>query len=289
MEFNSTSLISTMPSLGVCMVATKDYLEKWYKVALDLENTNFVNFNKITIHLFTDKTSEANAWGKKNFKRVNLITHQIFSWGWPEATLLRYKFFSDNKELFQEDILMYLDSDMRVVNDFSTKLNYDKWTIGIALVVHPGFFRNKGFRGVLDYFSNPKLLFPLIHRILTWSKGYGTWETNKISSAFVPKHLRRKYFHGAVWFGYRKQFLNMCEQLSLNVNSDLAFEYIAVWHDESHLNKYAAYNNVYSLGPEFSGVNKYRNLKNFEFLIITEEKRFGEGRAPTSFSAINAK
>jgi hypothetical protein len=55
------------------------------------------------------------------------------------------------------------------------------------------------------------------------------------------------------------------------------------------LNKYAAYNNVYSLGPEFSGVNKYRNLKNIEFLIITEEKRFGEGRAPTSFSAINAK
>ena len=125
--------------------------------------------------------------------------------------------------------------------------------------------------------------------VLARQRGDGTWETNKISSAFVPKHLRRKYFHGAVWFGYRKQFLNMCEQLSLNVNSDLAFKYIAVWHDESHLNKYAAYNNVYSLGPEFSGVNKYRNLKNIEFLIITEEKRFGEGRAPTNFSPINAK
>jgi hypothetical protein len=76
----------------------------------------------------------------------------------------------------------------------------------------------------------------------------------------------------------------MCEKLAFNINRDLEKNYTAIWHDESHLNNYAAFNAVEKLSPEFSGVPSYKNLRKLEFLIVSEEKKFGEGRTPTDLS-----
>ena len=43
---------------------------------------------------------------------------------------------------------------------------------------------------------------------------------------------------GAFNGGRSKEFLQMCEQLSKNTHEDLENNVIALWHDESHLNKY---------------------------------------------------
>jgi hypothetical protein len=177
---------------------------------------------------------------------------------------------------------------MRVLGDFSKKLNFDRWISGIALVQHPGFYRNKGLTGIVDFFYNPRFFLHLILKKKLGAKGYGTWETNKLSTAFVPRSLRKNYFHGAVWFGRRIEFLKMCEKLALNINRDLENNYTAIWHDESHLNNYAAFNAVEKLSPEFSGVPSYKNLRKYDFLIISEEKKFGEGRTPTDLSKTNA-
>ncbi len=272
------------PSLGICMIATNSYIKKWFKVASDLEKISLEKLSEATIHLFTDNASLAQGWALDNLSSIKLKVYDIQSWGWPEATLLRYKFITEQSHKFNEDLLMYLDCDMRVLGDFSKKLYIDRWTSGIALVQHPGFYRNKGLQGIVDFFYNPRLVLSLISKIKSGAKGYGTWETNKLSTAFVPRSLRKNYFHGAVWFGRRIEFLRMCEKLALNVNSDLENNYTAIWHDESHLNNYAAFNAVEKLNPEFSGVPSYKNLRKYEFLIISEEKKFGEGRTPTDLS-----
>jgi len=275
-------------SLGICMIATNSYIKKWFKVASDLEKISLEKFDEVTIHLFTDNASLAQRWAQKNLSTVKLKVYDIQSWGWPEVTLFRYKFFTEQSHKLNEDLLMYLDCDMRVLGDFSKKLDIDRWTSGIALVQHPGFYRNKGLPGIADFFYDPKLVLALILKIKSGAKGYGTWETNEFSTAFVPRSLRKNYFHGAVWFGRRIEFLKMCEKLALNITRDLEKNYTAIWHDESHLNNYAALNTVEKLSPEFSGVPSYKNLRKLEFFIITEEKRFGEGRTPTDLSKTHA-
>lgn len=276
------------PSLGICMIATNSYIKKWFKVASDLEKISLEKFGETTIHLFTDNASLAQRWAQENLNSIKLKVYDIQSWGWPEATLFRYKFFTEQSHKFNEDLLMYLDCDMRVLGDFSKKLNIDNWISGIALVQHPGFYRNKGLPGIVDVLYNPRFVLHLILKIKSGAKGYGTWETNKSSTAFVPRSLRKNYFHGAVWFGRRIEFLKMCKKLALDINRDLEKNYTAIWHDESHLNNYAAFNTVEKLSPEFSGVPSYKNLRKLEFLIISEEKKFGEGRTPTDLSKTHA-
>ncbi len=270
------------------MIATNSYIKKWFKVASDLEKISLEKFRETTIHLFTDNASFAQGWAQENLNSIKLKVYDIQSWGWPEATLFRYKFITKHSQELNEDLLMYLDCDMRVLGDFSKKLNINNWNSGVALVQHPGFYRNKGLQGIVDFLYNPRFVLHLILKIKSGGKGYGTWETNKLSTAFVPRRLRKNYFHGAVWFGRRIEFLKMCKILAFNINRDLEKNYTAIWHDESHLNHYAAFNTVQKLSPEFSGVPSYKNLRKLEFLIISEEKKFGEGRTPTDLSKSHA-
>jgi histo-blood group ABO system transferase len=46
------------------------------------------------------------------------------------------------------------------------------------------------------------------------------------------------YFAGGFYGGKKDQFLRLIETTSANINKDLAHDFIALWHDESHLNRY---------------------------------------------------
>nr|WP_241879702.1 hypothetical protein [Psychrobacter sp. PraFG1]UNK06540.1 hypothetical protein MN210_06655 [Psychrobacter sp. PraFG1] len=47
------------------------------------------------------------------------------------------------------------------------------------------------------------------------------------------------YFTGALNGGKSEAFLDLCHTLYNNTQSDLKQDIIALWHDESHLNKFA--------------------------------------------------
>jgi hypothetical protein len=68
----------------------------------------------------------------------------------------------------------------------------------------------------------------------------GTYETNINSTAYVEvtDMLYGKYCQ-ACFFGSNSQsFIKMTMELNENINKDLKNNYIAIWHDESHFNKY---------------------------------------------------
>jgi histo-blood group ABO system transferase len=46
------------------------------------------------------------------------------------------------------------------------------------------------------------------------------------------------YFAGGFNGGSSIEFLKMCDKISTNIEKDLQNGYIAIWHDESHLNRY---------------------------------------------------
>ncbi len=268
--------------MGIVMVATNEYLSRWYDAAISLEQSAFVGCKDLTIHLFTNRLKDAQSWASFNLKRIKLVVHQIEAWGWPEATLYRYRFIHNSSDLLSEEILMYLDSDMQIMKDFTNEVFTSEWDEGLALVQHPGYYRNSGVRGAYDYLTNPKMFLNDKLYLLKGNPGLGAWEENRESSSFVEPKKRKTYVHGAVWLGERRQFLEMCGVLSANVSKDLEFGYIAKWHDESHLNWYYANRPCTLLDVRFSWFVGFKNLRSISPFICTVEKEKGEGREPTS-------
>ena len=272
-------------SVGILMIATNGYLERWFDTATGIEQHGFLKATRVSIHLFTNRVDEAQRWGEINLRRVNLITHKIKGWGWPEATLFRYQFFVDASESISEKLLMYCDSDMLIKEDFENLLEPETWIGGIAFVQHPGFFRNRGIKGLIDYFINPRLLGPLVQAKIARTTGLGSWENSRSSTAYLELKERKNYVHGAVWFGKRDPVMKMCKLLAENIRKDLSSGYIAKWHDESHLNCYLGKYGGTILSNELSGVSNYTHLKKFNSKIITAEKYLGEGRKLTEFDS----
>lgn len=267
-------------SLGIMMIATNGYLELWKNTALSIERECGNSFLEIRIRLFTDELEEAEVWANENLKKIKLVVVQIPSYGWPEATLFRYEIFLNNFQSFTEDLLMYLDSDMEVLKDFTAEISPKSWAGDIALVAHPGYYDLE-----MQVKSKGRYLPSNILRKVKYSKffrgGYGDWEDRKTSTAFVPKRHRNTYVHGAIWFGWRGAIQLLIETLRKNVLQDSESNIIAKWHDESHLNWF--YNNFQTtlLTPKFSGFRSYSFVMQLEPCIITVQKKPGQGRNAT--------
>jgi hypothetical protein len=110
---------------------------------------------------------------------------------------------------------------------------------GLTLVRHPGFQRPNGARALSLYFSKPKVAISDI--FLRYNLGaLGAWETDPRSMAHVPRDKRTHYVCGGTWWGTRDDLLNLASDLAARVTVDEANGVMARWHDESHLNWWAA-------------------------------------------------
>lgn len=125
---------------------------------------------------------------------------------WPMPTLLRYHAMMTQKVFLEQyDQMFYSDADMRFVAPVD---GTEVWSEGITATEHPGFVGEPG-----------------------------TPETRKFSTAYAPQQLRM-YFCGGFNGGAVPAFLRMAEDIRQAIDVDLQNGVIAVWHDESHLNRY---------------------------------------------------
>lgn len=128
---------------------------------------------------------------------------------WPGPTLYRYHWMLGIRDWLLEntDYLYYCDADMRFVGAVGDEILGD-----MVGTLHPGF----------------------------WDKprSYFTYETNPRSSACIEPWEGSRYYMGAFNGGRTHQFLNMAEVIKQQVDADARKGIVAVWHDESHLNRY---------------------------------------------------
>lgn len=125
--------------------------------------------------------------------------------GWPYDTMMRFEVYFNNKNLFDGyDYMFALDADMLFVSDVGEEILGD-----LVGTIHPG------------YYNKP-----------------GTYETRRASTACVRKREAEHYFAGGFYGGKTKEFLQLLSTTSANIRKDLHRDIIAVWHDESHLNRY---------------------------------------------------
>lgn len=215
------------------------------------------------LHIFTDQVEKALEIGNC-VKKFDIQVHEIPPYGWPDATLRRYEIFHKFREKLNQDILMYLDADMLIRDDVIDEIVNAVSVDEIALVAHPGFWNLE--HSWMRKFKN------LVKKEVNSN---GSWETREESLAYVPRELRKKYVCGGVWVGKRESLLKMIESLAINVELDRSNGVEAVWHDESHLNAWAARNEFLLLSPRFCYVNEYVHLSELKpgILAVTKTKR----------------
>jgi hypothetical protein len=239
------------PLVSFLVIATRGYT----KYANDLINSissHVLTGKQIEIIVFTDNLDAI-----ANVERENLFLKriQIPDLGWPDATLLRYQIFDENKSSITGQIIVYLDADTIIKAPITEHLlSVESWENGIALVRHPGYF-------------NRNFLFAFLMRLRA-----GPFENRRKSQAYVPFVRRRKYVCGGVWMGLRDPLLKMISQLRRQVELDQSIDIIAKHHDESHLNAWRVRNKATLLQPVWAFAPGYKNLKHLKPIIEVVHK-----------------
>jgi len=125
--------------------------------------------------------------------------------GWPFDTLKRMHIYYSNKaHLKSMDFLFAIDADMRIEGKVDSEILSQR-----VATQHPGYVGQRG-----------------------------TYEINPRSLAFVKADEGKIYFCGGFWGGTTSEFLKACNIISERIDKDLSRGIIAVWHDESQLNRY---------------------------------------------------
>jgi hypothetical protein len=141
---------------------------------------------------------------------------------WPYPTLERFHHFLSCQEIIEKsDFSFYIDVDSLFIKEISWEsLGVPDSFDGMIGTIHPGF---KGSRG--------------------------TPEDRSISSAYISPSINFTYFCGGFFGGTSKYFLESISTIKENIDLDFSKGIIAIWHDESHLNKYFLENPPSSVLP----------------------------------------
>jgi hypothetical protein len=154
----------------------------------------------------------------RNTPGVNIVETEPVAW--PAPTLMRYHLFLNEEEKLKDyEYIFYMDADMRVVERISDEI------LGPALTVapHPG------------YAVSPKMVPP--------------YEPDRDSTAYIHRlhqiipengkaRLMPFYAAGGFQGGTSKSFLKAMHVMKANIDKDFNNNYVAIWNDESHWNKY---------------------------------------------------
>jgi len=200
--------------IGLVVIATGKYTQFIPPLFKSVQK-HFMKGHEVKIFVFTDGKIPENDIVKR-VEQEHL--------GWPGATLKRYHIFDKNKEaLSKMDYLFYCDADMKFVGDVGEEILPEKESNGLVGTEHPGFYGGRR----------------------------GTYETNKESTAYVAPDEGVTYCAGGFNGGTSEAFLKMSKTIKERVDKDLEKDIIAIWHDESQMNRYFIDNHPKILNPSY--------------------------------------
>lgn len=146
--------------------------------------------------------------------------------GWPWPTLLRFRsFYSIKDELTDFDYLYFFNSNIEFVAPVTEEL-----------IPPIGF--NFTFTNHFAYYQKPEH----VH----------TYDRNPQCTAYIPFGKGKFYVSGGCLGGRAKSFLEMSAILDHRIKADLKNNIIALWHDESQINKFVLNrNDVHTIHPGY--------------------------------------
>jgi len=226
--------------VAVCFIGTSRYIEFLPKYYENIEKYFLPGVEK-TILAFTD--------GELDGLPDNIIHYYQEHLDWPYITLTRFEIIKRASDVISNnDWFVFIDADALVVDT----------------ITEEEFFNpNKSFFGV----HHPCHFL----KMSPHDKMPGAFEINPKSTACIKDTDDTSvYYQGCLWGGKVPDVLEMIDELDRRVNIDFKDEVIAVWHDESQLNKFYCEQkeSVHTLGPEFAYPEVFANACNFEPKIV---------------------
>jgi Glycosyltransferase family 6 len=203
--------------VAIAFIGTRKYLSFFSEFYASCMELLLINCDRRFL-VFTDCHAE---WP------LNCTVYPVEHQPWPLMTLKRFEILlKAEHEISHADWFIYLDADM-IVTDKLTEADLFSPTHPLFGVQHPAYYGTSA----------------------------GTFESNPRSRAYVPANAARNiYWQGCLWGGRPAHVIPMIKTLSRRVQDDLAEDVIAVWWDESHLNKFFIDNKdlVNTLDPGFA-------------------------------------
>ncbi len=234
-----------MEKIGILYICTGKYIEFWQSF-YESSQKHFLLDDAYEKHYFVFTDSETIAYGNESF------VHKIYQkpLAWPFITLHRFKIFNSvSMELENMDYLYFFNANMLFISNVDSSFLPDK-NQNFSFVKHPGFF-NKA-REKYTYDNNPKSL------------------------AYVSMNEGEYYFMGGLNGGFKTPYLDMIRILERNIDVDEKNSIIALWHDESHLNRFAIdhHNEIKVLDSSYGYAEDW-NLPFDAKIIIRDKDKFG--------------
>ena len=186
---------------------------------------------------------------------VTLIPQE--NYGFPKINLLTYEIIENSWDKISEcDYLLFLDADALPVTD----ITFD------------------------ELFGNGKPLFCVHHpchylKMTPHDKFPGSFDTNPKSTACVNEgESFDVYWQSCVWGGTIDACKELVSTLAENNRIDTNNGVMALWHDESQMNRYLLSNSekVHTLHPQYAYPEVFKNMLDWEPKIVHLAKENSE-------------
>lgn len=236
------------PSVAILYIATGRYTIFWEYFYKSSEQYLLPDCDKHYI-LFTDN---AELLGQQSiYTNVTIVKQEALEW--PYITLMRYEIFLSIRHLLHyPDFTFFFNGNTEFLSHiYQEDLLPQELRENLTFYLQPHIFHRN--RQKYPYDRNPK------------------------SRAYIANDQGQYYFAGGIVGGRTKFFLKMCEVLNDNTTIDLQNGIIALWHDESHLNRFALdRQDIKVLPPYFTrGENEYWKKKSKLMFSDKTHYRFG--------------
>lgn len=187
--------------------------------------------------------------------------------GFPNDSLFRFRtFLTIEKELREYDYIFFFNSNMQFIAPVDESVLPDL---------------ENGNLCCLDADYDKRYPHPCFY----------PYERRKKSLAFIPRGLKQyHYYHAGLNGGKTKEYLEFCKTLDENIDKDYQNGIVAIYHDESHVNKYFSEHSCLSLHEEYGTAEGSPNMKNAKIILVDKTKfsnYFNKGRSTSLWGKVN--
>ncbi|XP_062062850.1 histo-blood group ABO system transferase 2-like [Lepus europaeus] len=209
-------------TVGLTVFAVKKYVA-FLRLFLETAEQHFMVGHRVTYYVFTDRPADVPRVPLREGRRLAVLAVRSHA-RWQDVSMHRMETisrFSEQRFRHEVDYLVCADVDMKFRDHVGVEI-----LSPLFGTLHPGFYRAD--RQAFTYERRPR------------------------SQAYIPPDEGDFYYMGALFGGSVAEVQRLTSACHQAMVLDKANGIEAVWHDESHLNKYLLYHKPTKvLSPEY--------------------------------------
>lgn len=228
-------------SIAVLYICTGKYVTFWRQFFRTFQKRFITDYRK-EYFVFTD--------AERIFAEETENVHRIYQklLGWPGDTLMRFHMFLSIESLLRNyDYIFFFNANCQCKSRITAE-EFLPVEENLLFVQHPGMYN-----------KTPQQY---------------TYERNEKSQAYIPVGEGAVYVCGGVNGGKAPAFLDVMKELRDRIDLDLKNGIIAIYHDESHINRYVYEHPSYKLlSPAYCNPQEWR-IPYKKKIVILDKKRY---------------